>query len=61
VTRSRLTELGSELGALDEWISGHGDSSGDGNERRTGRDRRLKQDWTKVGWERRSGQRRTDA
>lgn len=60
MTRSRLTELGSELGALDEWIEGHADSNGDGSERRTGRDRRVEQDWSKVGWERRSGQRRTD-
>jgi hypothetical protein len=60
MTRSRLTELGLELGALDEWLQDNADSDVDG-ERRTGRDRRVKQDWSKVGWERRSGQRRSNA
>lgn len=59
LTRSRLSELESELGALDAWLSEQDElMSGDGDRRR-GRDRRVEQDWSKVGWERRIGPRRT--
>ena len=59
VTASRLGELVTELDGVDKWIAGHADAATEGDDRRTGRDRRLHQDWTKVGWERRSCQRRT--
>ncbi|MEZ5165842.1 MAG: hypothetical protein R2695_04865 [Acidimicrobiales bacterium] len=57
VTRSRLEELVAELGGVDSWIAGRGTGPA-GDDRRRGRDRRLRQDWSKVGWERRLGQRR---
>lgn len=57
VTRSRLGELVTELDGVDRWIAGHG-TGADGADRRTGRDRRVRQDWGKVGWERRTGERR---
>lgn len=59
MTRGRLAELGSELGALDHWLDEHADRTAAELDRRTGRDRRIKQDWSKVGWERRTGPRRT--
>lgn len=58
VTRSRLDELVTELGGVDRWIAGHADAATGGEDRRTGRDRRVHQDWTKVGWERRDEPRR---
>jgi hypothetical protein len=57
VTRSRLGELVTELDGVDRWIADQAVSTIDGD-RRTGRDRRLHQDWNKVGWERRTDQRR---
>jgi DNA-binding NarL/FixJ family response regulator len=57
VTRSRLNELVTELGGVDLWIAGQAESW-PGSNRRTGRDRRLHQDWSKVGWERRELERR---
>lgn len=57
VTRSRLGELVTELDGVDRWIADQAVSTID-TDRRTGRDRRLRQDWTKVGWERRVDQRR---
>lgn len=58
VTRSRLTELVTELGRLDEWISAAQVGSHPSRERRKGSERRLHQDWNKVGWERREKSRR---
>ncbi len=57
VTRSRLGELVTELGGVDAWIADQAETAAD-HDRRTGRDRRRHQDWTKVGWERRAGERR---
>lgn len=57
VTRSRLGELVTELDGVDRWIAGHGPGTVD-TDRRTGRDRRIRQDWSKVGWERRTTERR---
>lgn len=57
VTRSRLGELVTELDGVDRWIADQAVSTITGD-RRTGRDRRIHQDWTKVGWERRAEQRR---
>ncbi len=58
ITRGRLVELGDELGALDTWLTEQAERpSGDVN-RRADRDRRVKQVWAKVGWERRAGPRR---
>ena len=57
VTRSRLGELVTELDGVDRWIADQAVSTIAGD-RRTGRDRRFHQDWTKVGWERRAEQRR---
>ena len=56
VTRSRLSELVTELDGVDRWIADQAVSSI--SDRRTGRDRRVHQDWAKVGWERRADQRR---
>lgn len=56
VTRSRLSELVTELDGVDRWIADQAASSI--SDRRTGRDRRVRQDWTKVGWQRRVEQRR---
>lgn len=57
VTRSRLGELVTELDGVDRWIADQAVSTIAGD-RRTGRDRRIHQDWSKVGWERRAEQRR---
>lgn len=57
VTRSRLSELVTELDGVDRWIADQAGSASD-EDRRTGRDRRLHQDWTKVGWQRRVAPRR---
>jgi hypothetical protein len=57
VTRSRLGELVTELDGVDRWIADQAGTASD-DDRRTGRDRRVHQDWTKVGWERRVEQRR---
>ena len=57
VTRSRLGELVTELDGVDRWIADQAVSAF-GNERRHGRDRRVHQDWNKVGWERRVQERR---
>ncbi|MEM7141058.1 MAG: hypothetical protein AAF548_08495 [Actinomycetota bacterium] len=57
VTMHRLGELVAELDGLGDWIDSNSGSPIDA-ERRTGRDRRVHQDWTKVGWERRDGERR---
>ena len=61
--RSRLTELGAELNALDRWLSEQAANLGDRSENRKGRDRRKQQDWSKVGFEKRSGsdRRETDS
>ena len=61
VTRSRLMELVTELSGLDEWMRAAQLSSGPHGERRKGRERRLLQDWTKIGWERRAKRRRSEA
>lgn len=61
LTRERLDELGSELGALDEWLHNQAEGNGGEPERRSGRDRRVRQDWTKVGWERRAVPRRAES
>jgi len=60
LTRSRLADLGDELGVLDRWLKERAELPGSSQERRTGRDRRVKQEWSKVGWERRRGPRRGD-
>ena len=60
VTRSRMTELEAELGALDEWLTEQSERPPDESERRKGRDRRVGQDWSKVGWEKRSDPRREE-
>jgi DNA-binding NarL/FixJ family response regulator len=57
VTRSRLSELVTELDGVDQWITDQAVSTV-GDDRRTGHDRRFQQDWSKVGWERRADQRR---
>ena len=57
VTRSRLSELVTELDGVDQWITDQAVSTV-GDDRRTGHDRRFQQDWSKVGWERRAEQRR---
>jgi len=57
VTRSRLSELVTELDGVDRWIADQAAST-IGEDRRTGRDRRLHLDWNKVGWERRHEVRR---
>lgn len=57
VTMSDLSSLVVELDGLGDWIRAQAGSPV-GSERRTGRDRRVHQDWTKVGWERRTEDRR---
>ena len=59
ITRNRLGQLVEELTDLDAWIRAVQASAPGEGERRTGRDRRVHQDWTKVGWERREAARRT--
>ena len=58
VPRSDLTELEAELNALDDWLDDQSEQAVAEPERRYGRDRRIRQDWSKVGWERREGPRR---
>ncbi|GJM37123.1 MAG: hypothetical protein DHS20C19_04900 [Acidimicrobiales bacterium] len=58
VTMNRLGELAHELEDLGDWISAHATETATDTDRRIGRDRRVHQDWTKVGWERRSVERR---
>lgn len=58
VTRHRLSELVGELGGVEAWLERRADLTGGRTDRRTGRDRRVHQDWTKVGWERREQHRR---
>ena len=60
VPRSKMTELESELCALDDWLTEQSEQSLTESERRNGRDRRVRQDWSKVGWEKRTGPRRDD-
>ena len=57
VTMNRLGELAAELDGLGDWIAGQATTTAE-VDRRTGRDRRVHQDWTKVGWERRAAERR---
>ena len=57
VTRDDLSRLVVELDGLGEWIS-ENETGPATMERRHGRDRRVHQDWTKVGWERRQADRR---
>lgn len=57
VTMNDLSTLVTELDGLGEWIRSRATSPSN-NERRTGRDRRVHQDWNKVGWERRKVDRR---
>ncbi len=57
VTRSRLSELVTELDGVDRWIADQAVTT-IANDRRHGRDRRVHQDWGKVGWERRAAPRR---
>lgn len=57
VTRSRLGELVTELDDVDQWIRDQAVSM-IGDDRRTGGERRLQQDWQKVGWEKRRERRR---
>jgi len=57
VSRSDIGSIGERLVALDAIVDLTGP---DGQvERRTGRDRRQFQDWSKVGWERRAAARRS--
>lgn len=60
VTRSDLSRLVTELDGLGAWIEANatGTATSIGTERRHGRDRRVHQDWAKVGWERRVAERR---
>jgi DNA-binding NarL/FixJ family response regulator len=57
VTRSRLSELVNELDDVDRWIADQA-TAAISDDRRHGGDRRVHQDWNKVGWERRVEQRR---
>lgn len=54
--RDRLDELPGALGRVGEWIASADERPR--NERRTGRDRRTRQDWRQVTSERRQGDRR---
>ncbi|MDW3219362.1 MAG: hypothetical protein R8F63_12200 [Acidimicrobiales bacterium] len=58
VTMNRLGELAAELDDLGAWIATHADETAAETDRRMGRDRRVHQDWAKVGWERRRVERR---
>lgn len=51
VPRHDPSAIVSCLGDLDSWIDVH--TGGDNADRRAGSDRRVHQDWHKVGWERR--------
>ncbi len=55
---SRVGELGDILNELDTWLAVHVVDGTVRTDRRSGRDRREAQDWSKVGWERRSHARR---
>ena len=57
VTRAHLAELVGELEDLDAWIAERSASAGV-VDRRSGRDRRQHQDWSRVGFEKRRIQRR---
>ena len=59
VPRSNAVALVEILGDLDTWIAAHLAQGTVESDRRTGRDRRVSQDWSKVGWERRDQPRRT--
>jgi len=61
VKRSDLRALVEILRDLDKWITVHMVDGTVQSDRRTGRDRRTHQDWTKVGWERRDHQRRSES
>lgn len=58
VTKSRLSALVTERGGIESWIAGQVAVETVGENRRTGCDRRIHQDWTKVGWQRRTCERR---
>jgi len=58
VRRSDLGALVEILHDLDKWITVHLVDGSVQTDRRTGRERRTHQDWTKVGWERRNHIRR---
>lgn len=58
VRRSDLSALVEILHDLDKWITLHVAEGTVQSDRRTGRDRRMKQVWNKVGWERRDHRRR---
>ncbi len=59
LARSGVGSIVEILHDLDTWIDLHVADGTVQSDRRSGRDRRLHQDWTKVGWERRDGLRRT--
>ncbi len=59
LARSNVGSIVEILHDLDTWIDVHVVDGTVQSDRRTGRERRLHQDWTKVGWERRGGTRRT--
>lgn len=60
VKRSQLPELPDLLSTLASRLHEPRGWSGDRVERRSSRDRRRHQDWSKVGWERRKSQRRQE-
>jgi len=60
LTRSRVGELPDLLATLAARLHEPREWSGDRVERRSGRDRRRHQDWSKVGWERRKAPRREE-
>ncbi len=54
-TWNHLGELVDDLG---DWVRTQHEAPAQAAERRSGGDRRVHQDWTRVGWERRAGTRR---
>ncbi len=58
VWRREVATLVQVLSDLDSWIDRHEIEGTVQSDRRRGRDRRVAQDWSKVGWERRKGDRR---
>lgn len=59
LARNNIGSIVEVLHDLDTWIDVHVADGTVQSDRRSGRDRRSHQDWTKVGWERRGGRRRT--
>ena len=52
-------QLGELVDDLADWVRTQHEGPVPGEERRSGGDRRVRQDWSKVGWERRVGTRRS--